>query len=242
MRVVHTKDGRILYKDDKGHWLKKGSDVREPEKEQQIAKYQQQAEVLNNPDMAIPYDQWTPDPRGQWEARNQSKEEHYDAEDPYVTYEYDETRYVKAPDVRKTTKKSTLAEVEAWKDDEGYYGDSSGDQSILIFYEDGRMLDLTDGEKHKKWSKQGIIGISVNTADYEQVWGYELHKGELVPLETHEFDEHDNLVPGYTNSYSGEQITGKYKVRVRETTYLDKKWGRWRTKYDTLKKSTVKSI
>jgi len=47
MKEIRTKDGRILYKDDKGHWLKKGSDVRDPNKEDQIAKAQAEADRLN---------------------------------------------------------------------------------------------------------------------------------------------------------------------------------------------------
>lgn len=54
MKIIHTKDGRTLYKDDQGHWLKKGdaekrlsSDVREPDKEDQIARAKAEADKLN---------------------------------------------------------------------------------------------------------------------------------------------------------------------------------------------------
>lgn len=57
LKTIHTKDGRILYKDlDTGHWvnksnaekiLSKQSDVREPQKEEQIAKAAEIAKKLN---------------------------------------------------------------------------------------------------------------------------------------------------------------------------------------------------
>lgn len=57
LKTIHTKDGRTLYKDlDTGHWVNKNnaekilSDVREPQKEEQIAKAAKVAEKLNNPE------------------------------------------------------------------------------------------------------------------------------------------------------------------------------------------------
>lgn len=57
LKVIHTKDGRTLYKDlDTGHWVNKNnaknvlSDVREPLKEDQMAKAAEIAEKLNNPE------------------------------------------------------------------------------------------------------------------------------------------------------------------------------------------------
>lgn len=59
LKIVHTKNGKTLYKDlDTGHWLPKDkaeafikqnkiSDVREPNKEEQIRKAQEQAKALN---------------------------------------------------------------------------------------------------------------------------------------------------------------------------------------------------
>lgn len=54
LKTIHTKDGRTLYKDlDTGHWVNKNntakilSDVREPQKEDQIAKAAETAEKLN---------------------------------------------------------------------------------------------------------------------------------------------------------------------------------------------------
>lgn len=54
MKIIHTKDGRTLYKSDDGRWLKKGeveamrsSDVREPSKEEQIAMNKEIADRLN---------------------------------------------------------------------------------------------------------------------------------------------------------------------------------------------------
>lgn len=47
MKAIHTKNGKTLYKDDNGRWLSKGSDVRDPNKEDQIAKAKAEADRLN---------------------------------------------------------------------------------------------------------------------------------------------------------------------------------------------------
>lgn len=54
MKVIHTSDGRTLYKSDDGRWLKKGeaeklvADQNEALKQQQIAAAKKQADILND--------------------------------------------------------------------------------------------------------------------------------------------------------------------------------------------------
>lgn len=224
MAWLTTKDGRRVNTD----WFEED----EKKKYAQIEANSEQAFMMNKR-MNIPYDEW---------QHEEDKHTGRPAGDrPYDVYERDTTRYIMDKDIRKATKKSTLEDVENWKNDDGTYG--TGDEAIYIIYDNGKFLNLTDGEVHNRWSKQGIRGISISTGDYEQVWGEEYYpkEQEWKPLRTHEFDDNANPIEGYANSYSGYKATGAYKVREEETVFLNDK-DRWQRRYRTLRMSTVKKI
>lgn len=226
MAWITTKDGRRVNTE----WFTDEERV----KYAQIEANQQIANVLNGR-FNVPYDQWN--------KQEERREEHYDAPTPYTVREYDESHWVKAPDVRKVTRKNAIDEAEGWKNDDGTYG--TGDESIHVIYDDGSYVELTDGETHRGWKQKNIRGISISTGDYETVWGeeYNSRTREWTPLETHEFDEDANLIPGYTNSYSGWKAIGEYKSRKREIrTYHENRrpGNRWVVEQETLGMSTVK--
>lgn len=223
MAWLTTKDGRRVNTD----WF----DDDEKKKYAQLENNAEQAFALNQR-MNIPYDQW---------KHEEDKHTARGTEKPYDVYERDETRYIHEKDIRKVTKKSTMEEVEVWRNDDGTYG--TGDESIYIFYDNGKFVDLTDGEVHERWSKQGVRGISISTGDYQQVWGEEYYPKtkEWKPIQTDEFDEDSNPIDGYSNSYSGYKATGVYNVRQQETIFLNDR-NRWEKKYTTLKMSTVHRI
>ena len=213
-----TKDGRHVNTD----WFTK---------DKQIQQNAEQAFMLNK-QMNIPYDDW-----------KHEDDKRITSEDGRVYgREFDNNIYIQDKDIRKVTKADTLRTLEEWKMDDDTYGTGTGDESIHIYYDDGSILELTDGEPHKRWKKQGIKGITISTADYEQVWGhyYDRKAQEWKLHETHEMDENLNDVPGYSNSYSGYKVTGAYKTRVEETNIYDPDKKRWITQRRNLRMSTVK--
>lgn len=121
---------------------------------------------------------------------------------------YDDREYDQVPDIRKTTKKQTLEEVDAWRSEDGTYGNE--DVTIYIQYDDGNMVDLDDLDG-KSYKKSGIIGVSISTPDYEMVWGDEMHKGQRIPMKTWSEDGESGL----SNVYSGYKSTKMRKVRKK---------------------------
>lgn len=152
--------------------------------------------------------------------------------------------YDREPDIRKITKSKALDELDAWKNDDGTYGAGDGDESIYVIYDDGRYFNLTDGEPHKRWSKQGIKGISISTADYEIAWGeeYDRRNREWTPIRTHEFDANGNVIEGYANSLSSSKISAEWIERIKTTHVWDEKLKRNRTVREVLRKSTKKQV
>ena len=217
-----TKDGRHVNTE----WFTK---------DKQIQQNAEEAFKLNK-QFNIDYDSW--------QKKEDTRDDHYDEEHPYSVRESDETRYIMDKDIRKISKKKALDDIEQYKMDDDTYGFGQGDESIWVIYDDGRYFELTDGEPHKRWSKQGIRGISISTGDYEIAWGEEYYPKdrEWRPIRTHEFDEDSNEIEGFANSYSGYKATGKYKVRLQEVMFLNEQRKRWEKKYKTLAMSTVKKI
>ena len=181
--------------------------------------------------MNVPYDQWgemieedIPDPTGKYDR---------------IGYIKDDFRYTMEPIDLPTTKKEVLQEVAAWKNDDGTYG--TGDEAIYIAYDDGTFLDLTDSETGK-FSRKGIIGISVSTADDEYVWGGELNKktGNIEPWTTHENDEYGT--GGKSNSHATWKTTGQYIVRTKTLWQGRKTQYGYEPTYEIIRKSAVRPI
>lgn len=184
-------------------------------------------------DMNVPYDEWGP------EISIQSHKDK-DGNNYYIQDEY---RRELEPEHRTITKKYALDDVEAWKNDDGTYG--TGDEAIYIAYEDGKFLNLTDGDTHRRWSKQGISGISISTGDYQVVWGGEwIRKPYQQPVfekyTTSEWDSDSNPVDGYSNSYSGYRTAAMWKVRVKTSYPYNEKTGKYETKREILRQSAKK--
>ena len=89
----------------------------------------------------------------------------------------------------------------------------------------------------KAYSRRGIVGVHIATADYEMVWGGERNRrtGKIDEYETWTADGSK----GHTNSYSGYKAVGKQ--RVRTISYARKAVGEkgYGNRYKTIKKSTV---
>lgn len=159
-----------------------------------------------------------------------------DKDGTIIGYVHDETRYVSEPEIRTVSKQEILADIDAWRDDDGYYGDA--DTAVYFAYKDGSFItaDDLDGKKYKK---AGLVGASISTGDYQMVWGGEVDKktGKVVPWTTNEFDDNANPIPGHSNSYSGYKTVGKYKVRVRETYNNPNGKGGYKTKREIIRRS-----
>lgn len=178
-------------------------------------------------DMNVPYDKW---------GREIEYELILDEDGKPIGHYQDAIRYVQADDVRTITKKEILEEVSGWKKDDGTYGDEEGDVNIYIQYKNGKLLHLTD-TKRTTFSRSGIIGVSVTTADYDMVWGHEMMKvGTLVPFESSWLSGGSK---SYTNSYAGRKTIGEYKVREK-VIYNPYKNGNVKQVTHIVRKSTVK--
>ena len=179
----------------------------------------------------VPYDKW-----GKEVHLEPVKDENGDT----IGYINDENFYLREPYHEKITKKQILSEVDAWRMDDGTYGDE--DTMIGIAYDDGSYVRLNDLDGNKPYKKSGIVGVHVSTADYEMVWGGEKNKktGKIDLYKTLEFDDDGNNIDGFANSISGYQTIGHYKVRVKTTYNNLTPKGSYTTKREHLKKSTVK--
>lgn len=147
----------------------------------------------------------------------------------------DEWRYINEPDIHPVTKKEVLEDIDAWRMDDGTYGDQ--DTKIYLAYKDGTFVDADD-LNGKAYKKSGIVGASISTGDYEMVWGGEMKNGVLQPWETWSEDGES----GYRNSYSGYKAVGEYKARVKTTYNNPNGKGGYKTIRETLQQSTVKPL
>lgn len=167
-------------------------------------------------------------------------------------YEEDDIRYNSVEDIRPITKREIIDDIWAWRDDDGEFSDP--DISVFLQYDDGTVYingwGSSSGSHYRdKPKKSGVIGASINTGDYEEVWGYEVNErtGKRSLIQTWSEDGESGL----TNTYSGYKQVSKYRVRKRTTTYWDdnyKKYGYYgpkggyRTKIDVVRKSKTVPI
>ena len=162
--------------------------------------------------MNVPYDRWG----------KMIFEEILDKDGAVIGSIEDAERFVTEDYVEPTTKKAVLADIDAWRNDDGTYGDN--DVSILLAYQDGTFVDVKE-LNGKAYKKTGIIGASISTGDYEMVWGGEINKktGKKEMWQTWSEDGES----GHSNSISGAKQVGSYKVRVKTTfePYYNKIYG-----------------
>ena len=178
--------------------------------------------------MNVPYNEW-----GEEISNKPIKDSNGDV----IGYINDETRFEYESVIEKSTKKQVLDLINTWKMDDGTYGDE--DTAIYVAYDDGRFLNLSDGEPHRRWSKQGIVGLSISTADDEAVWGGEMRNGSIQKWELSPVNEQ---AEGKTDSYLYYRTTNSYKVRVKETyNNLNPRTGRYETKREVIRQSTKKA-
>ena len=163
--------------------------------------------------MNVPYDEWG--------VRVDSEPIYEDREDGrWVIGSINDVQEVEwEPYVENVTKKDLLGDIEAWKNDDGTYG--TGDEAFYITYENGNTLDLTDGQPHKRWSKQGIIGVFYSDSDTSAVWGDDwVGSGYGRTRVQQTVEEHDkNFDPTgrmHTNARVGYKQTKRRWKRVEE--------------------------
>lgn len=179
--------------------------------------------------MNVPYERWG----------KMIDQEVRDENGDIIGYIEDFERTEYEPFVEKTTKKAVLADIDAWRMDDGSYGDN--DVAIYLAYNDGAFVDLKD-LNGKAYKKTGIVGASISTGDYEMVWGGEIDKktGKLRMWKTWSEDGES----GHTNSLAGFKAVGNYKVRIKTTQepYYSKyhETTMYRTVRKTLRMSKVK--
>ena len=175
----------------------------------------------------VPFDSWG----------EMKHEEIRDKNGDIIGYIEDEYRYIKEPVIEKSTKKTVLDLINDYKMDDGSYGDE--DVAIYVAYNDGKFLKLSGGDPHKRWSKQGIVGLSISTPDEEAVWGGEMKNGSVQKWELSPSVEQ---AEGKTDSRIYYNTTGRYKVRVKTTYNNPKSNGGYETKREIIRKSDVKGF
>ena len=179
--------------------------------------------------MNVPYDRWG----------KMISEDIRDDDGTIIGSIEDVERYVTEDYVEPTTKKAVLADIDAWRNDDGTYGDN--DVAIYLAYNDGKFVDVKDLDG-KAYKKTGIVGASISTGDYEMVWGGEINSktGKLNMWKTWSEDGES----GHTNSISGARAVGSYKVRIKTTyePYYNKyhETTMYRQVKETIRKSEVK--
>ena len=182
--------------------------------------------------MSVPFEEWGP------EKREMLYRTEADGTRSMYGVIEDETIYNYEPDIRPITKKEILKELDAYKNDDGTYGNE--DYYLYIAYEDGTNWD---SQSDKKPKKKGAIGVSISTPDEQIVWGEDWvgsgRDRHTTPMTTSATDD----VPELTNSRYGYKAVSVYKQRVK-TTYdnWDEKRQRYVVKRETLRKSTTKTL
>lgn len=179
--------------------------------------------------MNVPYDHWG----------EMINEDIRDKDGTIIGNIEDVERFIYEDYVEPTTKKAVLADIDAWRNDDGTYGDN--DVSIYLAYNDGTFVDVKDLDG-KAYKKSGIIGASISTGDYEMVWGGEISKktGKMQMWKTWSEDGES----GHTNSLAGARRVGSYKERVKTVSepYYNKhhKTTMYRQVRTVIRKSEVK--
>lgn len=152
-------------------------------------------------------------------------------------YIEDVLRSDQEPDIRRVTKKDVLDDIDAWRNDDGTYGDN--DVKIYLAYKNGDVVDADDLDG-KPYKKAGLTGASISTGDYEMVWGGETNKrtGEVNKWQTWSEDGES----GKSNSYSGYKTVAVWRERVY-THYEPRENGKgYRAVREVLRRSTKKKV
>lgn len=181
--------------------------------------------------MNVPYDEW-----GE-EVRYDPIYGEVDGIDSLIGWYEDRKVFDYEEDIRPVTKKEVLEDINAWRMDDGTYGDD--DVAIYIAYKDGTVVgkDDLDGKAYKK---TGIVGASISTGDYEMVWGGEIGRdGELHQWKTWNPDDDE---AGHANSYSGYKAVSSYWIRNKVITTNRRKNGTFYTTYERVRQSTKKAL
>lgn len=181
-------------------------------------------------EMNVPYDEWGP------RLDNELIYENREDGRWVVGSIYDRQEVEWEPYIQKVTKSELLGDIDAWKQEDGTYGSGDGDEAFYIIYEDGKTLDLTDGLPHKRWSKQGIIGVYYSDSDTSAVWGDDWitntngYGRERTPLTVEEHDKNfDPTGKLFTNSRQGYK-----QLKVR--------WKRIEERYDAETKQRARKV
>lgn len=170
--------------------------------------------------MNVPYDEWG----------EQIRKTYRDKDGNLVVIE-DEMRTESEEYFEPISKAKILQEVDAWRNDDGTYGDA--DTAIYFAYSDGTFVDAAD-LNGKKYKKAGLVGVSFSGADDEMVWGGEINPktGKLRKWQTWSEDGES----GHTDTHVGWKTSTMWMERVK-TTFTPN--GR---KKETIRKSTVKKV
>lgn len=150
--------------------------------------------------MNVPYDRWG----------KMVDEQIRDEDGTIIGYVEDRNVYEYEEMTRPITKKDILETVDAWRNDDGTYGDE--DTAIHFAYKDGTFIDATD-LNGKAYKKTGLVGVSFSGADDEMVWGGDMYKGKLRMWQTWSEDGKS----GSINSHRYYKAVSTYKVRTRVT-------------------------
>lgn len=168
MKVIHTKDGRTLYKDDKGHWLKKGSDVREPDKELQMARQKEIADKLNGTELTD--EQMEAEMEAEFKQINKTLDDflnHNPKNKSLDDFDTDLSHIEKS-----TIKDLKRSYIDEYNKNVEYYGDGfefyDPDQSMVVLYKDGSAMHILPGmsDGSKKIPTTGIDTIIIDSG-----WG-----------------------------------------------------------------------
>lgn len=185
--------------------------------------------------MAVPYDRWGRMLEG-WDNPI------YDEDGTLIGNISDDYRYVQDNDVRTVSKKQALDYALEWYSrlDGGWI--NGEDEKIYFAYDDGTFRDVDDNPK-KAVKRQGLIGISVSTADYEVAWGGEINKrtGQFTPWTVTTFYD-DGTEREASNTYSGYKTVGQWIERTRTPYNNPNGRGGYMTKREVIRKSTVRPV
>ena len=180
--------------------------------------------------MNIPYDEWGPMLTAAGDTIPV-----YDEQGRQVGEIYDGWQAESEPVVSNASKKDVLALAEGeWIDEEHGYG-FDGDTAIYIQYNNGTLVDVSDlrkgkdGDKYKKFSKSGIVGIYVSTPWQAAAWGVEYARNPNYVYGSHEPryleqpmtirvpDNSGDIVREASNSIMNFETIRERKVRYKET-------------------------
>lgn len=182
-------------------------------------------------EMHVPYDEW-----GEPVSYDQIYGE-IDGERAMIGWYEDRQVYDYVEDIRPVTKKDVLDDINAWRNDDGTYGDD--DVTVMVAYKDGSVVS-DDELNGKAFKKSGIVGASISTADYEMVWGGEIGRdGNLHQWKTHDSNG-DERGPG--NSYAGYKAVSVYWIRNKVMTTNRRANGTFYTTYERVRQSTKKPL